>query len=78
MPEKHDVRVILTGTKLSLQFNIKDDTNKQHKHDLVCFSRCPSTNCTDSYIGETARRLSEHVLWITLVETQSRISLDTV
>ena len=78
MPEKHDVRVILTGTKLSLQFNIKDDTNKQHKHDLVYFSRCPSTNCTDSYIRETARRLSEHVLWITLVETQSRKSLDTV
>ena len=25
LPEKHDVRIILTGTKLSLQFNIKDD-----------------------------------------------------
>ena len=50
LPEKHDVRIILTGTKLSLQFNIKDDTNKQHKHDLVYFIRCPSTNCTNSYI----------------------------
>ena len=43
-PEKLDVRIILTGTKLSLQFDIKDDTNKQHKHDLVYFIRCPSTN----------------------------------
>ena len=37
LPEKHDVRIILTGTKLSSQFNIKDNTNKQHKHDLVYF-----------------------------------------
>ena len=62
LPEKHDVRIILTGTKLSLQCNIKDDTNKQPKHDLVYFSRCSSMNCTDSYIGETARRLSERVM----------------
>ena len=54
-----DVRIILTGTNLSSQFNIKDDTNKQSKHD---FSRCPSTNCADSYIGKTARRLSERVV----------------
>ena len=63
MSEKHDVRIVLTGTKLSSQFNIKDDTNKQQKHDLVYFSRCPSTDCTDSYIGETARRLSGHVMY---------------
>ena len=28
LPEKHDLRIILTGTKLSSQFNIKDDINK--------------------------------------------------
>ena len=46
-------------------FNIKDDTNKQHKHDFsisVYVSRCPSTDCTDSYTGEPARRLSERVV----------------
>ena len=59
----HDVRIILTGIKLSSQFNIKDDTNKQHKHDLVYFSRCPSMTCTDSYIGETAWRLNKHVVY---------------
>ena len=26
LPEKHDVRIILRGTKFSFQFNIKDDT----------------------------------------------------
>ena len=56
--EKYDVRIFLSGTKLSSHFNIKDDTNKQHKHDLVYFSRCPSTDCTEIYTGETTRRLS--------------------
>ena len=57
-PENRGVRIILTDTKLSSQFNIKDDANKQHKHNLVYFSRCPPMSCTDSSIGETARRLS--------------------
>ena len=77
MPEKHDVRINLTSTKLSSQFNIKDDTNKLHKHDLVYFSRCTSTNCTDSYIGETARLLSERVM-DHAGRAQSCISLDSV
>ena len=62
LPENHDVKIILTGTKLISQFSMKDDSNKQHKHDLLYFSRCPPTNCTDSYIGETARGLSERVM----------------
>ena len=35
-----------------------------NKHDLVYFSKFPSTDCIDSYIGETetARRLSERVM----------------
>ena len=72
MSDKHDVRIILTGTKLSSHFNIKDDTNKQHKHDLVYF-RCPSTDCTDSYIGETARCLSEGVMDHAGRDTKSHI-----
>ena len=49
------LRIILTDTKLSSHFNIKDDTNKQHTHYLVYFGRCLSTTCTDSYIGGTDR-----------------------
>ena len=58
----HHVKIVLTSTKLSSQFNIKDDTNEQHKYDLVYFNRCPSTNFTGSYIGETARCLRERVV----------------
>ena len=60
--KKHDVRIILTETKLRSQFNIKDDANKEHKHDLVYYSRFPSTNCTVSNIEETARRLGERAM----------------
>ena len=73
LPENHDARIILTDTKLRSQFNIKDDTNKQHTHDLVYFSRCPSTNCTDNYKGEGARRLSERVVDNAGRDTKSHI-----
>ena len=73
LPDKHDVRIILTSTKLSSHFNIKDDTNKQRKHDLVYFSRCPSTDCTDSYIGETVRCISERVMDHAGRDTKSHI-----
>ena len=73
LSDKHDVRIILTGTKLSSHFNIKYERNKQHKHDLVYFSRCPSTDCTDSYIGETARHLSERVMDHAGRDTKSHI-----
>ena len=62
LPENHDVRIVLTGTKLNSHFNIKDETNKQHKHDRVYLSSCPSSTCNDCYIGEKGRRLSERVL----------------
>lgn len=32
--KKHDARVVLTAAKLGSNFNINDDTNKQHKYDL--------------------------------------------
>ena len=71
--KKHDVRIILTETKLRSQFNIKDDANKEHKHDLVYYSRFPSTNCTDSNIEETVRRLGERVMDQAVRDTKSQI-----
>ena len=62
LPEKHDAKIISTGTKLSSHFNIKDDTNKQRKHDFVYFNRCPSTIFVDSYIGEKAKRQNKSVV----------------
>ena len=73
LSEKLDVKIIITGDKLSSQFNIKDDRNKQHKHSLVYFSRCSSTDCADSYIGKAGRHLSERVMDYAGRETNSHI-----
>ena len=64
---------ILTSTKLSYHFNIKDDTNKQHKPDLFFFSRCPSTTCTDNYKEKTVRHLKESVVDYTGRDTKAHI-----
>ena len=34
-------KIFNTGTKLASKFNIKDDINKKHKHDLICKAHCP-------------------------------------
>lgn len=62
LPENHEVRIILTGKKLSSCFNIKDDTKKQHEHDLVYLGECPTSGCIENYIGETERRINERVI----------------
>ena len=62
LPEKLNDRIILTNIKLCSSFDIKDDTNRQHKYDLVYFNKCFSTFCSDSYIGKTARCLGECVV----------------
>ena len=48
LPENHNVRIVLKSTRLTSQFNIKDDTNKQQKNGLVYFSWCTSTTSTGS------------------------------
>ena len=52
----------LAGTKLHSQFNIKNDTNAQYKHDVVSFSRWRSTNCTYSYKSGIAWYLSVRIV----------------
>ena len=35
LPDKHKGLLVYTSTKLGCNFNIKDITKKEHKHDLV-------------------------------------------
>ena len=53
------VLISYKGTKLSTMFNTKDQIKKEHKHDIIYHAKCP--DCTDDYIGETARRLIRRV-----------------
>ena len=54
----------------------KQQINKQHKRDLISFSRCPFMDCTNSYIGEIARRLSERVMDYAGRDKKSHIARD--
>ena len=48
-----------TRTKLGSNFQIKDKTKFNHKHDLVYYVKCPE--CQEDYIGEIGRRLHERI-----------------
>ena len=37
-------------------------TKFEHKHDVIYFGKCPEQNCTDNYLGESARRVSEGII----------------
>ena len=50
-----------SGTKLSSKFQLKDQTKKDHQHDVVYYAKCPEEQCTEDYTGETDRCLVEHV-----------------
>ena len=40
---------------------MKDKTKFGHNRDIVYHGTCPETDCSENYIGETARRISESV-----------------
>ena len=63
VPENVRTRVIYSGTRLSSKFTkIKDKTVTEHQHDIVYYSKCPESQCSEDYTEETARRLSKRVL----------------
>ena len=59
LPNNIEAKVVYTGTKLGSNFQIKDKTKFDHKHDLVYYVKCPE--CQEDYIGEIGRRLHERI-----------------
>ena len=57
LPENTETRITYTGTKLGSKFNVKDRISLQDQHDVVYLFECPEETCSQSYIGETGRRL---------------------
>ena len=43
------------GTKLSIQFPVKDRTKFEQRHNIVYFIRCPNVTCNETYVGETGK-----------------------
>ena len=44
LPNNVKTQVTFTGQKLSTQFNVKDRTKFEHKHDVVYFGKCSEQN----------------------------------
>ena len=61
LPNNVKTQVTFASQKLSTQFNVEDRTKFEHKHDVIYFGKCPEQNCTNNYLDESARRISE---WI--------------
>ena len=53
------LKVVCTGTKLGSNFQFKDKTKFDHKHDLVYCAKCPE--CQKDYIDEIGRRRHEQI-----------------
>ena len=51
-----------TGKKLSTCFQIKDQTKFEHKYDIIYLATCPEDNCSENYIGESRRWISEIII----------------
>ena len=54
-------KIIYTGKKLSSKFSLKGKQIIYHKHDVVYEFTCPDDNCSENYIGETGRRVSQRI-----------------
>ena len=53
-------RIVYTRTKLLSQLkNIKDPTPFEDQYDIVHHSFFSAGNCTENYIGESARQLNQ-------------------
>ena len=52
-------QVTFPGQKLSTQFDVKDRTKFEHKHDVIYLGKCPEQNCTGNCLGESAGRITE-------------------
>ena len=60
-----------TGTKLGSNFQIKDKTKFNNKHDLVYYVKCPEYQ--EDYIGEIGRRLHERICELSGKDSKSHM-----
>ena len=67
-----------TGRKLGSSFQTKDQAIFEHKHNVICYGKCPAENCVDDYIGETAHRVNERIVDHTGRDTNSHLMTHSI
>ena len=55
------VQTAFTEKRLGSCFKTKDRAKFEHQHNLIYQVKCSAENCSDEYIGESARRIIERV-----------------
>ena len=59
LPNNIETKLAYTGTKLDYNFEIKNKTKFNHKHDLVDYVKCP--DCNEDYVGEIGKSLHKRI-----------------
>ena len=62
IPVNKMCKIIYTGTKLVLKFNIKDEISKKRKQYSIYKVKCPDLNFDETCVGEIRRRFSERII----------------
>ena len=78
LPQCIALNVVVTGSKLSSKFQLKDRTLFSHNHHIIYHGNCPENGCPDNYVGETARWISERVLDYTGKDINSNLSKQVI
>ena len=61
LPDRYVTKFKYTGKRVRSFFSIKDETKKQHQHELIYYTECPESKCSQNCIGEVAKWLQERV-----------------
>ena len=55
------MQVAYTVKKISISFNVKDQSKFDHRHDVVYYADGPNEIYRENYIGESGRRISDRI-----------------
>ena len=53
---------VFTDSQLCTRLQVKGKMKFERNHDFVYLGTCPENNCSDNYVGESARRISERII----------------
>ena len=76
LPSNIRINLVFTGSKISTCFQLKNKIKLKNNHDIVDHRICPENDCSENYIEETARRISERVNDHTGKDAYTRIFLN--
>ena len=62
LPKTTQLELGFSASKVRTHFQIKDKIIFEHNYDVVFLGTCPENNCSDNYVGKSARHISERII----------------